>query len=314
MKLLRFGRRNRAHWGVLVTESLIYDLTVADFSLPARLEDFLASDGLDRAREMSRDYINAPDGALVRLGEVHLLPPITPPCNFICVGKNYADHAKETGSAVPEFPMYFTKASTAAVGAYDPIRIPAGSFLIDYEAELAFVIGRTARQVPVERALEYVAGYTIVNDVSERHLQYRDKQFFRGKSLDTFAPTGPWLVTPDELPDPQKLDIICRVDGQVRQESTTAAMVFGVAALIADLTRHITLYPGDIVATGTPPGVALGHAPELPGRIIKGEWEAIRDLPETKAALEWYLRPGQHVECEVQGIGTLRNPVRAWEE
>ncbi|HZS13359.1 MAG TPA: fumarylacetoacetate hydrolase family protein [Candidatus Dormibacteraeota bacterium] len=228
-------------------------------------------------------------GALVRSGslqpsDAQLGPCVPRPGKIVCVGLNYADHARETGQPVPKSPVLFSKWASCVVGPTDDVVRPLGCTDLDYEAELGVVIGRTARHVPVESALGVVAGYCCANDVSARGAQLGDGQWVRGKSFDTFCPLGP-LVSAGEVPDPQALGIGCRVDGEVRQDSSTAQMVFGVAELIAFCSRSFTLEPGDVILTGTPPGVALGHDP--------APW----------------LQPGQLCEVWIDGLGTLGNRI-----
>src|SRR3954467_333472 len=196
-----------------------------------------------------------PGGAAPRLDALTLLAPVPRPGKVVCIGRNYAAHAAETGSAVPEQPQLFAKWANAIVGpGVDVVHHPITDAL-DYEAELVVVIGRTATRVPEARALDVVLGYTCGDDISARDLQFGDTQWIRGKALDTFAPTGPWIVTADEIPDPQALGIRCLVNGDTRQDDTTANMVFSVARIIEFVTQAITLSPGDVIYTGTPPGV-----------------------------------------------------------
>jgi 2-keto-4-pentenoate hydratase/2-oxohepta-3-ene-1,7-dioic acid hydratase in catechol pathway len=227
---------------------------------------------------------------------VKWLPPILrPPKNVLCVGKNYVEHAKEGAKAeglakaeIPTAPIWFSKPHTSLVGSRGAIvRDAAFTNALDYEAELAVVIGKPCRNVSRERALDYVFGYTILNDVTARDVQQGRKQWFRGKAADTYAPCGPWIVTADEIPDPQSLAVRTMVNGGVRQNDTTANMIFDVRTLIADLCVGITLEPGDIIATGTPAGVAWG-------------------MDEPK-----YLLPGDEVVVEIERIGQLHNSVTA---
>ena len=218
--------------------------------------------------------------------EVQLLAPIPRPLKIIGIGVNYHGHAKETGRDLPEAPILFSKPPTAIVGPGANIVIPNGASKVDYEVELGVVIGKSARNVPVDDADDYIGGYTVFNDVSARDYQFRDGQWFRGKSFDTFAPMGPCLTLPDQIPDPQDLKLQLRLNGEVRQNSSTADMIFSVAELIADISQVMTLEPGDVIATGTPEGV--GHVTK-PKPI--------------------YLKPGDVVEAEIAGIGILRNPV-----
>jgi 2-keto-4-pentenoate hydratase/2-oxohepta-3-ene-1,7-dioic acid hydratase in catechol pathway len=196
-------------------------------------------------------------------GRPRLGPCIATPPKFVAIGLNYTDHAKETGAPIPENPVVFFKAQTCIVGANDNVMIPAESTQLDWEVELGVVIGRTARYVAEKDALRYVAGYCVVNDVSERDFQLSRgaSQWSKGKGCDTFGPTGPWLVTSDEIKDPQNLDLWLDVNGERRQTGNTRTMIFGVAQLVADVSRYMTLLPGDLITTGTPPGVALGMKP-----------------------------------------------------
>jgi 2-keto-4-pentenoate hydratase/2-oxohepta-3-ene-1,7-dioic acid hydratase in catechol pathway len=213
--------------------------------------------------------------------------PIERPGKIICVGLNYRDHAEEQGTALPEAPLLFAKWQNTLIGPGEPIVIPPIVTKCDYEAELGVVIGQRVRDVSVENALEAVAGYTCVNDVSARDLQFADGQWTRGKSPDTFCPVGPRLVPRDEVPDPQALGIRAILNGETVQESTTANMVFGVAEVIAYVTRTVTLEPGDLIATGTPAGVGAFRKPPL------------------------FMHPGDEITIEIDGIGSLTNPVAA---
>jgi len=213
--------------------------------------------------------------------------PIDRPGKIICVGLNYRDHAEEQGTALPEAPLLFAKWQNTLIGPGDPIVIPPVVTKCDYEAELGVVIGERIRDVSAENALEAVAGYVCVNDVSARDLQFADGQWTRGKSPDTFCPVGPALVSRDEIPDPQALPIRAILNGATVQESTTANMIFGVADVIAYVTRTITLEPGDLIATGTPAGVG-----------------AFRDPP-------LFMKPGDEITIEIDGIGSITNPVTA---
>jgi 2-keto-4-pentenoate hydratase/2-oxohepta-3-ene-1,7-dioic acid hydratase in catechol pathway len=206
---------------------------------------------------------------------------------IVCVGLNYVDHAREVELALPENPLLFAKWQSAVIASGEPIVIPAGVEQVDYEAELAAVIGSRVKHVSVENALEAVAGYTCLNDVSARVLQFADGQWTRAKSLDTFCPIGPHVVPRDEVGDPQSLRIQCRVNGETVQDASTSDMIFGVAELIAYVTETITLEPGDVIATGTPPGVAFGR-------------------PDGR-----YLQDGDTVEVDIERIGVLVNPVVA---
>jgi 2-keto-4-pentenoate hydratase/2-oxohepta-3-ene-1,7-dioic acid hydratase in catechol pathway len=225
------------------------------------------------------------------LESLSLLAPIPAPRrNIMCLGLNYAEHAAESAAAggtqadLPDFPIVFTKATTTAIGPFDAIPYDASvSEQIDWEVELGVVIGRLGSNISLERALDHVYGYMVVNDVSARDLQWRHKQFFKGKSLDGACPMGPWIVTADEVSDTHDLAISCRVNGVTKQDSNTRHMIFDVAATVMHLSTGMTLLPGDIIATGTPSGVGFARTP-----------------PE-------YLKPGDVVECEVEHIGLIRN-------
>jgi 5-carboxymethyl-2-hydroxymuconate isomerase len=213
--------------------------------------------------------------------------PIERPQKIICVGLNYRDHAEEQGVELPERPLLFAKWPNTLIGPGEEIVLPAISQKVDYEAELAVVIGRTARGVSADDALEFVAGYVCANDVSGRDLQFSDGQWVRGKSLDTFCPVGPALVPPAEVPDPQALGIRAVLNGEVMQDSTTANMVFGVAEIVSFTSQAITLEPGDLILTGTPAGVGVFRDPQR------------------------LLRPGDEITIEIDGLGALTNPVVA---
>lgn len=218
--------------------------------------------------------------------EVKLLAPLPRPTKIIAIGLNYKDHIKETGRKMPEAPVLFSKPPTATIGPEATIILPNEAKQVDYEVELGVIIGRGGRNIPVETALEHVGGYTVFNDISARDFQYRDGQWFRGKSFDTFAPMGPVLTLPDQLPDPQNIQLQLRLNGKTRQKSSTANMVFTVAELISDISKVLTLESGDVIATGTPSGVGFVAKPK-----------------------PVFLKAGDIVEAEIEGIGILRNQV-----
>jgi ureidoglycolate lyase len=209
---------------------------------------------------------------------------------FICVGLNYADHAAESGLAVPPEPVLFMKATSAVCGPNDDVILPRGSLKTDWEVELGVVIGREARYVDEAQAMAHVAGYCVINDVSERAFQIeRAGQWVKGKSADTFGPTGPWLVTADEVPDPQNLQMWLDVDGHRYQNGSTRTMVYGVRHLVSYISQFMSLQPGDVISTGTPPGVGMGQKPA-----------------------PIYLRPGQVMTLGIDGLGEQRQTTRAW--
>jgi 2-keto-4-pentenoate hydratase/2-oxohepta-3-ene-1,7-dioic acid hydratase in catechol pathway len=230
----------------------------------------------------------AADGAVrVPLADVRLLAPIPHPPKFLAIGLNYADHIAEAGMQAPEFPVFFNKQTTCVTGPGDPIHVPRVSALVDYEGELGIVIGRRCRHVPASRAHEVIAGYTIVNDVTVRDWQFKAPTMTIGKSFDTHGPTGPWVVTVDEIPDPQDLRIRTWVNEQLLQDASTKEMIFDCAQQIETLSTAFTLEPGDLIATGTPAGVGIVRKPPV------------------------FLQPGDSVRIEIDGIGTLENPVIA---
>lgn len=221
------------------------------------------------------------------LADVRLGPPLRNPSKIICVGLNYHDHCREQGLDVPERPILFAKFPSAIVGPEDPITWPADATQkVDYEVELAVVIKRIARNISPDEAQHYIAGYTILNDVSARDVQSADGQWVRAKSFDTFCPLGPYLVTPDEVGDPPQLDIRCRLNGEVMQDSNTRELIFDVPYLMAYISKTCTLLPGDIISTGTPGGVGVFREPPV------------------------FLKPGDVVELEIEKLGRLRNPVQ----
>ena len=225
-------------------------------------------------------------GALAPLSSLTLNPPVLAPGKILAVGLNYAAHAAEQNIKPPATPLVFSKNVTALIAVNQPIQLPHASDQVDYEAELAFVIGREAKAVSAERAFDYIAGYTILNDVTARDLQAREKQWVRAKGLDTFAPCGPWLVTHDEIGDPHALDISLRVNGELRQQSNTSDLIFKIPQLVEFISQDLTLRPGDIISTGTPSGVGVFMNPPV------------------------YLQDGDQIEIRLAGLGELRNFVR----
>jgi 2-keto-4-pentenoate hydratase/2-oxohepta-3-ene-1,7-dioic acid hydratase in catechol pathway len=309
MKFVSFSTPKipKPHLG-LVQDNEILDIDLAGRALkmiaPDQMLDFIehidegmedVSEMLNKAagRRFSEVKTFQATGAVHQLSEVQLAAPIPRPRkNIMCLGRNYADHAQEMNQArgeqakLPEHPVIFTKAPTTVNAPYGDIVIdPAVSERVDWEVELAVIIGKRGKNIREEEALSYIFGYTVLNDVSARDLQYRHVQYFKGKSIDGYCPMGPWIVTAEELPDPQQLGIRLRVNGVIKQESNTSMMIFSIARIIAVLSLGMTLEPGDIIATGTPSGVGDARTPKE------------------------YLKAGDVMETEVDGIGTLRNRV-----
>ncbi len=254
MKLLRVGPRGAEKPAMLDPEGGIRDLSGV---VPDIAGEVLLDSGLARLRAL--DWKTLP---LVS-GHPRLGPPVARPLNFVCIGLNYADHAAETGSPIPKEPIMFLKSLGAFQGPNDDVKMPRGSKKTDWEVELGVVIGKPASYVSESAAFEHIAGYTIVNDVSEREYQIeRGGTWDKGKGCDTFGPVGPWLVTRDEIADPQALSLWLDVDGKRMQNGSTRTMIFGVAKLVSYVSHFMTLHPGDIISTGTPPGVGMGIKPE----------------------------------------------------
>jgi len=278
MKFVRFGPAGREKVGAVDAEGRLRDLSAvaADLHLPT-----LGLAGLRRLERLVPE-----DFPRVR-GRPRLGVPFTGISKFVAIGLNYADHAAEAGMAAPTEPIVFMKATTCIQGPDDALRLPPGSRKTDWEVELGIVIGRVARRVPAERALAHVAGYCVVNDVSEREWQLeRGGTWDKGKGFDSFGPLGPWLVSAHEVRDPQALGLWLDVNGQPRQRGSTATMIFGVAQIVSYVSRCMTLLPGDVIATGTPPGVGMGMKP-----------------PQ-------FLRAGDVVELGIDGLGRQRQRVR----
>lgn len=280
VKLFRFGAPGSERPGVLGPLGVARDVSslFTDFD-----EKFFEGGGLAALKGFSAEELTKLP--TVELESVRLGSPVARPSKILGIGLNYRDHATETGAELPQEPKVFMKATSALAGVYDSVLLPRGSEQTDYEVELAFVVGRRANYVAREEALNFVAGYTICNDYSERDFQKnRSGQFVKGKSADSFAPLGPFLVTPDEF-DPADARLWCAVNGELRQDSRTSEMVFDVAALLANLSHYMTLLPGDVVTTGTPAGVGLGRRPPI------------------------FLRAGDIVTYGIDGIGEARQLV-----
>jgi 2-keto-4-pentenoate hydratase/2-oxohepta-3-ene-1,7-dioic acid hydratase in catechol pathway len=287
MRLLTFARNGAIRLGALGAGGRqVIDLNRADPDLPSDLITLLASGASGLARAQRALEQAAPE-ATVALGELTLKPPILHPGKIICIGQNYAEHAAESNAAVSPYPIIFAKYPNALIAGGDPIILPKLSAQVDYEGELAVVIGTRAKNVAEGEALAYVGGYAPFNDVSARDFQARTSQWTIGKTFDTFGPMGPTLTTADEVPDPQNLSIRLSIGGEILQSSRTSKMIFPVATLIAYLSSVMTLEPGDIIATGTPDGVGAARTPQR------------------------FLRPGDTVRVEIEGLDVLENPVLA---
>jgi 2-keto-4-pentenoate hydratase/2-oxohepta-3-ene-1,7-dioic acid hydratase in catechol pathway len=289
MRLVTFLRDGQSRLGALGASErgeVVYDLSRFDPHAPADMLAFLEEGpvALQRAKAALSGAEPA-DGT--PLSNVTLRAPVPKPGKIICIGQNYLEHAQESAASAPPFPIVFAKYSNTVIAHGEPIIIPKCVAKPDYEGELGVVIGKRGRYIPKERALEWVAGYLPVNDVSARDWQNRTSQWMMGKTVDTFCPMGPALVTADEAPDPQDLRLRTVVSGEVLQEGYTGNMIFTVAHLIADLSQVMTLEPGDVIATGTPSGVGFARTPPR------------------------WLRPGDMVRVEIDGIGALENPVAA---
>ena len=277
MKLVRYGIPGKEKPGLIDGDGALRDLSshVADIS-GSMLDDA----SLDRLRAL--DSCSLPKVE----GEARLGVPVSGIGKYMCIGLNYRDHAEEAGMPIPEHPILFMKANSAISGPDDPVSIPRGSTSSDWEIELGAVIGTTAKYVSETEALNHVAGYCICNDVSERHFQiHLSGNWTKGKSCDTFGPTGPWLVTRDEIPDPQSLDMQLDVNGERMQAGNTKTMIFTVAEIVSHLSQLFTLHPGDVISTGTPPGVGMGMKPPR------------------------YLKASDVMELTIDGLGTQRQKV-----
>lgn len=279
MKLLRFGPKGQEKPGLLDDAGVIRDLSgVVDDISGETLSDAVLSklDAIDVTSLPAVDGDPRMGACVASVGK------------FICIGLNYADHAAESGMELPEEPVIFFKATSAIIGPDDTVEIPRNSVKTDWEVELGVVIGKEAKYVSPEEALNHVAGYCVVNDLSERDFQlHRSGQWVKGKSADTFGPIGPWLVTRDEVPDPQNLGMYLEVNGHRYQDGSTKTMHFGVATVVSHLSQFMSLQPGDVISTGTPPGVGLGQSPEV------------------------YLKPGDVMELGIEGLGVQTQKVEA---
>lgn len=291
MKLITYQHDNQVHVGVVVAEAAVDEAVVELTAVTPTLLALIKQGPAGRERAKAAIDVATPT---LSLAEVELLAPIpVPERNVMCLGWNYAEHAHESATTrgleikeLPQFPIIFTKATTSVNRPFGDVPYStAVSTEFDYEVELAVVISQQGVNIPREQAMDYVFGYTVLNDISARDLQRNGKQFFKGKSLDGSCPIGPWLVTADEVADPHNLAITCRVNGVTKQDSSTRHMIFDIPAIIEYLSLGMTLLPGDIIATGTPSGVGFARTP-----------------PE-------FLQPGDVVECEIEQIGLIRNQI-----
>lgn len=281
MKLMRIGPKGHERPAILDSEGRVRDLSGVVRDITAAM---LTPDGLAPLRAID------PSALPEIMNPGRVAPPWSGMGKFICVGLNYADHAAESGLPVPAEPVLFTKHTSTVIGANDPVVLPQGSVKTDWEVELGVVIGRRARYVSEDDALQHVAGYCVVNDISEREYQLeRGGTWDKGKGCDTFGPIGPWLVTADEVADPQQLSMWLEVNGRRYQNGSTRTMVFGVKQLVSYISRFMTLYPGDLITTGTPPGVGMGCKPT-----------------------PVFLKPSDTMRLGIEGLGVQQQTVHAW--
>ncbi len=280
MKLVTFKHQGTSRVGAVVDDTVVD--TLGEKNIPQTMLQFLAA---GKQALGALQHIIDSQQARIPLGEVELLAPVPRPGKFLGIGLNYADHIAETALEKPEYPTFFTKQSSCVIAGGEAIHLPKVSEKLDYEVELAFVIGKRCRHVPLEKAHQVIAGYTIVNDVTVRDWQFRTPTWMIGKSFDTHGPMGPWIVTTDEITDPHNLDLKTWVDNELRQSSNTRHMIFNIYQMIAYLSQAMTLEPGDVIATGTPSGVGVKMKPR------------------------GYMQAGQVVTIEIENIGRLTNPV-----
>jgi len=281
MKLIQFvdkqDNSQKIRLGALIDENNYVELQVK-----GKMRDLISTMGssVNEKHEVEKQ-IEA--GKKEQVEQINILSPLTDPEKIICIGLNYHDHAKESNMAVPKVPVLFPKYPNCIIGHEEAVIIPKEVEQCDYEVELAFIVGKTAKHVSKEDAMDYVFGYTILNDVSARDIQLNEAQWTRGKTMDTFAPTGPCIVTADEIGDPHNLDISLKLNGETMQHSNTRELIFNIPTLLSFLSKTITLNPGDIISTGTPHGVGMGRSPQV------------------------WLKEGDVTEAIIEGIGVLRN-------
>ncbi len=286
MKLLSFGPAGQERPGVLLDDDRILDLALASAGEIPSLRHLLVQGDTGLKKVAGWMAAKHPEGHVVQLQDVRLGPPLTNPSKIIGLGLNYRCHAEEQNARIPANPLLFAKAVTSLAGQGDPIWLPEGEGNLDYEVELALVIGRTAFRVDPANWESYVAGYTVLNDVSARDAQLSDRKWFRGKSCDSSCPMGPWIVTRDEIPRPDSLRLTTTLNGETRQDGTTSDLIFPIPEIIAFVSHNITLVPGDIISTGTPKGVGI-----------------FRDPPAC-------MNAGDEVTITVEQIGSLTNPIK----
>ena len=294
MKIVRYTHRGNESFGVLKEDSEIIDLLklskLQGRSVPSNIDGLisLGSDAESLLKELVDDLLNnRKEKVVLKQNTVHLKAPVVNPPKIICLGLNYKDHVKEAGAVLPNEPIIFMKPRTAIIGPDDAVVKPRFVNELDYEVEMAAIIGKKGKNIPISEAKEFIFGYTVFNDISARDIQFKDKQWTRGKSFDTFAPIGPCIVTNEQLGDSANLRLQTRVNGEIRQNSSTSLMLFNVYEVIYHLSRVMTLEPCDIIATGTPGGVAAFMKPERK-----------------------FLKLGDTVEVEVEKIGILRNKIQ----
>ncbi|NIK78699.1 2-keto-4-pentenoate hydratase/2-oxohepta-3-ene-1,7-dioic acid hydratase in catechol pathway [Paenibacillus castaneae] len=282
MKLIQFidkqDTSNKLRVGAVVGEAYCVELQTA-----GSMRDFIRRIGSSEDERRNVEKLLYAAEKTYDMDQIKLLSPLSDPEKFICIGLNYHDHARESNMAVPKVPILFPKFNNCIIANEEEVVIPQEVKQCDYEVELAFIVGKTAKNISEHEAADYIFGYTIVNDVSARDIQLGEGQWTRGKTIDTFAPVGPWIVTADEIADPQNLNVSLTLNGEVMQSSNTKELIFKIPFLLSFLSKTITLQPGDIISTGTPHGVGMGRNPQV------------------------WLKEGDVTEASVDGIGTLRN-------
>jgi len=284
MKLVSYGQLGSERFGIVHPNSTqIIDVNHADSTMPFDLLTFLKAPYWDKVKRLVNNLSTIPESALIPLSNVRLGAPLPNPGQIIAVGLNYRNHAQEGGRISPTKPMLFGKGINSVTGPFDNVIFHKEVEKLDYEVELGVIIGSKCQKILASEAYNFILGYTVLNDVSARCAQFSDQQFFRGKSMDTFAPFGPWIITKDEIKDPMNLQLTCKVNDQIRQNGNTKDMIFNISFLIEYISRNITLMPGDIIATGTPDGVGYFN--------------------------NCLLKKGDIVELEIENIGTIKNKI-----